>query len=419
MKKLLFFTFVIMVVMGAGNAFAYTVPEDDSNVEFFYVTGPSGDPLGGAEDHTQVLHIDIPEDEQGEVSIGIFDPDTGGDIDLKPNSSSHWDTKTVITISGSDGKIAKKKFDDDDKYNNEFYYFKSFPKTDGEKIGTFYRFTIEITAVSGEDANLFKVDVSPESAGVSSPNITFRLKEAEGSKMCFYPLIPEDIDQIIVSNYDLDHDGGISSLHDPEGGEDYDIEDSLSGQWHDTVVDLSSTHERFLNYNIIKGTQFESHAGLKIADKYGNSIPIYFRKRRLGGCDEFTFDATSSFDPDNQALTYHWDFGDGTVSDEPVVTHRFEQGGDYNVILSVQDTSGLECDTSVASQVVSVNTPPVAALTGPGKACTNQVVTFDASGTTDKTPGQILTTGILVMERVLKEHRSLNPMIKVVPIMFS
>ena len=389
MKKLLFFTFVVVVVLSVTKSFAYTVPEDDSNVEFLYVTGPNGDPLGGAEDHTQVLHIDIPEDEQGAVSIGIFDPDTGGDIDLKPNSSSSWDTKTVITIFGSDGKIAKKKFDDDGKYNNEFYYFKSFPKTDGEKIGNFYRFTLEITAVSGEDANLFKVAVSPGSAGVSSPNITFRLKEAEGSKMYFFPLIPEGIDQIIVSNYDLDHDGGISSFHDPDGGKDYDIEDSLSGQWHDTVVDLSSTHERFLDYRIIKGTQFESHAGIKITDKDGNPIPIYFRKRSLGGCDEFTFDATSSFDPDNQALVYHWDFGDGNVSEEAVVTHRFEQGGDYNVILSVQDSSGLECDTSVASQVVTVNTPPVAALTGPGKACTSQVVTFDASGTTDSTPGQI------------------------------
>jgi PKD repeat protein len=128
---------------------------------------------------------------------------------------------------------------------------------------------------------------------------------------------------------------------------------------------------------------------MKITDKDGNPIPIYFRKGDMGGCNEFTFDATSSFDPDNQALVYHWDFGDGNVSEEAVVTHRFEQGGDFNVILSVQDNSGLECDTAVASQVVSVNTPPVAALTGPGQACTNQVVTFDASGTTDNTPGQI------------------------------
>ena len=289
-------------------------------------------------------------------------------------------------------KFFKKKFKGN-KYNNELYYFDSLPIADGVKVGAYYRFTLEVTAVSGDDANLFKVEVSPESARVSSPNITFRLVEGKDSEMYFYPLIPEGIDQIVVSNYDLDAEGGTSSFHDPHNDMDYDIEESQSGQWHDTVVNLSSTGERFLDYKIVKGIQYWAHAGVRIADKDGNPIPIYFRKKAkpvfLGTCNEFTFDATSSFDPDNQALVYHWDFGDGNVSDEAVVTHRFEQGGDFNVILSVQDNSGLECDTAVASQVVSVNTPPVAALTGPGQACTNQVVTFDASGTTDNTPGQI------------------------------
>lgn len=389
MKKLLLFAFVIAVAMGAVKSFAYTVPEDDTNVEFLYVTGPEGDPLRGAEDHTQVLHIDIPEDAQDAVKIGIFDPDTGGDADARPSSDDPWNTKTVITLSGRDGEIYKKKFKDDDKYNNKFYYFKPLSKTDGEKVGAYYRFTLEVTAVSGEDANLFKVSVSPESAKVSSPNITFRLAIEEDAVMHFYPLVPAGVDQIIVSNYDLDQDGGTSSFRDPDGDKDYEIEDSTSGQWNDTIVTLSSTKERYLDYKIVKGTQYWAHAGIKITDMDGNPIPIYFRKKSMGGCDEFTFDATSSFDPDNQALTYHWDFGDGSASDEPVVTHRFPKGGNYNVTLSVQDNSGLECDTAVSSQVVSVNTPPVAALTGPDKACANQVVAFDASGTTDNTPDQV------------------------------
>jgi len=389
MKRILFFTFVIMVAMGAGNTFAYTVPENDTNVEFLYVTGPEGDPLRGADDHTQVLNIDIPEDEQGEVKIGIYDPGAGGDVDARTNGSNPWDTKTEITLSGRDGEIYKKRFKNDKKYDSKFYYFKTLSKTDGKKIGSFYRFTLVITAVSGDDANLFKVDVSPESAKVSSPNITFRLAAEEGSEMHFYPLLPAGVDQIVVSNYDLDHDGGISSFHDPSNDRDYEVEDSESGQWHDTVVTLSSAQERYLNYRIIKGTQFWAHAGIKITDKDGNPIPIYFRKKSLGGCDEFTFDATSSYDPDNQALAYHWDFGDGTVSDDPIVTHRFPKGGDYNVILSVQDNSGLECDTAVSSQVVRVNTPPVAGFTGPEIACTDQTVTFDAGGTTDNTPDQL------------------------------
>ncbi len=404
MKKLLFYAFVIVVAMGAGKSFAYTVPENDSNVEFLYVYGPEGDSLTGAEDHKQVLYIDIPEDEEDSVKISVYDPDTGGrlydnenpekggDLDGRVSGTNAWDTETKITLTGCKGVKYSKRFLDSE-YNRDFYNFKSLSKTNGEKVGAFYRFTLTISAVSGDDANLFKVKVSPESARVSSPNITFRLLAKQGAKMHFYPLVPEGTGEILVENYDLDHSGGTSILRDPKEGKDYDIGDSASGQWHQTEITLSSTKERFLEYIITKGTQIEAQAGLRISDMNGNPIPIHFRKKAgpvfLGTCNEFTFDATSSFDPDNQALTYHWDFGDGNVSEEPVVTHRFDKGGDFNVVLSVQDNSGLHCDTAVASQVVSVNTPPVAVLSGPGKACANQTVTFDASGTTDNTPGQI------------------------------
>ncbi len=392
MRILLVFAFIVAsVTVGVERSFAYTIPENDSKIEYLYVTGPEGDPLTGAEDHKQVLHIDVPENEQDEVVIGIFDPDTSGNVDARSSGGNPWNTNTEITVSGGEGKIHRKVFKGG-KYDNKFYYFDPLTVTDGEKVGSFYRFTLVLTATTGDDANLFKVDVSPNSAKVSSPNITFRLLPEEGSKMHFYPLIPADTKQIIVENYDLDHDGGVSSLHDPGTDENFEINDSESGQWHDTVVTFSSevhTNERFLDYIITKGTQYEAHAGLRITDADGNPIPIYFRKQDMGGCNEFTFDATSSFDPDNQALTYRWDFGDGNISEEPIVTHRYESGGEYNVILSVQDTSGLDCDTAVSSQVVTVNTPPVADLTGPNTACTNQEVTFDASGSTDNEQSQI------------------------------
>ena len=389
MKKLLFFTFlVVALTVGIERTFAYTIPENNTRVEYLYVTGPGGDPLRGAEDHTQVLHIDVPQNEQGEVKIGIFDPDTSGSNDARPNSSNPWNTDTEVTVSGGSGEIASKVFKGGD-YDNRTYYFDPISVTDGKKIGTFYRFTLVLTATKGDDANLFKVDVSPNSAKVSSPNITFRLLAAEGAKMHFYPLIPAGTNKIIVQNYDLDHDGGTSRLHDPEDGGDYDIDDSESGKWHTTKVTLSSSKQRFLDYVVTKGTQYSAHAGLRITDTNGNPIPIYFRMQDLGGCNEFTFDATSSFDPDNQALTFHWDFADGTTSEEAIVTHRFTSGGDYNVILSVQDNSGLHCDTAVSSQVVTVNTPPICDFTGPSKACTEQTVTFDASGSSDNEQSQL------------------------------
>lgn len=98
-------------------------------------------------------------------------------------------------------------------------------------------------------------------------------------------------------------------------------------------------------------------------------------------CNDFTFDATKSKAMGGQKLNYHWDFGDGTTSDKPVVTHHFEEPGTYNVRLMVTDQSGLPCDTAGTSQMVVVNAPPVAVFNGPDMVCVGSEVTFDASAT--------------------------------------
>src|SRR5882672_6443524 len=50
------------------------------------------------------------------------------------------------------------------------------------------------------------------------------------------------------------------------------------------------------------------------------------------------FDATLSTDPELDNLTYHWDFGDGTTSDEGQPSHVFgDQAGGFTVQLTVSD----------------------------------------------------------------------------------
>jgi probable HAF family extracellular repeat protein len=53
------------------------------------------------------------------------------------------------------------------------------------------------------------------------------------------------------------------------------------------------------------------------------------------------FDASDSTDPDGSALSYHWDFGDGTTSSESSPTHTYETEGSYLVVLTVADEGGL------------------------------------------------------------------------------
>ncbi|WP_315662501.1 ThuA domain-containing protein [Amycolatopsis sp. PS_44_ISF1] len=78
------------------------------------------------------------------------------------------------------------------------------------------------------------------------------------------------------------------------------------------------------------------------------------------------FDPAGTHDPDQDALTYAWDFdGDGTTdSTEPnPLSHTYPANGQYTAKLSVTDATGL---TGAASLVVTVgNTAPVVTLKTP------------------------------------------------------
>lgn len=52
---------------------------------------------------------------------------------------------------------------------------------------------------------------------------------------------------------------------------------------------------------------------------------------------DVTFDASNSSDPDNDLLTYLWDFGDGETSTSAVVTKSFAQTGTFLASLTVND----------------------------------------------------------------------------------
>jgi large repetitive protein len=395
-------TMVLFVLCGAG--FADQVPYENSNVRYFYVFGSDGDPLMGAEDSKLELVIDVPVDGSDDVVIGVFDPNTGGKKDWK-KPTSEWNTTTKFSVYGA-GLLDSEEFGEFG-YDGEYYNFGPYPKTKGKKIGNFYRFKLVAEGVSGDDQNLFKVRVLPNSAEVFSKNITFRLLPTQGDKMYFYPEVPAGMKTVIVKNYDLDVNGGTSTLSVRALSKKYPINDSQSGEWAETVVPISSETGGRLFYTITKATQRYANAGLMITDDKGEALPVYFvkgtppvvkkaapvrkpapRKSELK-CNKFTFDATSSYDVDNQKLSYLWNFGDGQTSTEPVVTHIYDKGGEYTVTLNVKDSSGLPCDSDGTSQKVYVNTPPVASFAAPILVCAQDEVTFDASATTDDAPANL------------------------------
>ena len=53
------------------------------------------------------------------------------------------------------------------------------------------------------------------------------------------------------------------------------------------------------------------------------------------------FDGNKSFDPDNQPLSYRWDFGDGSpVATGPQVSHNYRNPGVYSAKLEVENSNG-------------------------------------------------------------------------------
>jgi chitinase len=68
--------------------------------------------------------------------------------------------------------------------------------------------------------------------------------------------------------------------------------------------------------------------------------------------ERVTFDASSSFDPDGEIVSWEWDFGDGSMGEGEVVDHAFSTPGDFTVVLTVTDDSGAQ---AVASQTVTVD----------------------------------------------------------------
>lgn len=98
---------------------------------------------------------------------------------------------------------------------------------------------------------------------------------------------------------------------------------------------------------------------------------------------EVRFDGTGSFDAENDALNYHWDFGDGVTSDLARPVHIYRKSGKYKVTLTVSDDPQGPCNVSQDSIDVILNHAPIADAGANKACCLGEQVLFDASGSSD------------------------------------
>ena len=97
------------------------------------------------------------------------------------------------------------------------------------------------------------------------------------------------------------------------------------------------------------------------------------------------YDASTTVDPDNDLLTYGWDFGDGTTGSAISGFHTYATAGTYEIELVVTDSNG---NSSALSRSILVtepdNSPPEANFTAaPTSGAAPLLVVFHASASND------------------------------------
>ncbi|HEX7078529.1 MAG TPA: PKD domain-containing protein [Candidatus Eisenbacteria bacterium] len=125
----------------------------------------------------------------------------------------------------------------------------------------------------------------------------------------------------------------------------------------------------------------------KLGDDWRDASGIGTPQAEAGGPyyattgDAVPFHGDGSRDPDGQAITYLWDFGDGAAATGDRPTHAYAAAGHYTAVLTVTGAGGSGSDH--ADVVVSDPHQPVARAGGPYRGRAGTPVHFDGRGSYD------------------------------------
>jgi len=107
---------------------------------------------------------------------------------------------------------------------------------------------------------------------------------------------------------------------------------------------------------------------------------------------DVSMSGAGSSDPDGDALSYAWAYGDGYTGTGATTSHAYAAGGTYNVCLAVTDngTPNMSHTSCTTATVQRVNRAPVASAGGPYTGMAGAVLSMSSAGSSDP-DGDLIT----------------------------
>jgi PKD repeat protein len=153
------------------------------------------------------------------------------------------------------------------------------------------------------------------------------------------------------------HTAGVAALYleaNP-GASPAALRDALYGNATKGIVTSSSTGNNHLLYS------GSGDGGGDVVDPPNSPPSASFTDSCTALSCSFT---DTSSDTDGSIVSWSWDFGDGGTSTEQHPSHNFDEGGTYEVTLTVTDDDGAPSNTASESVTVSDGTtdPPASGI---------------------------------------------------------
>ncbi|GJQ64051.1 MAG: hypothetical protein SCALA702_31040 [Melioribacteraceae bacterium] len=388
---------------------------------FLVTYGPEAETREGDADYSQIIYLKIPSNISDMLFLRVYDADCGGRND---SPFGPYDTETRYRLIGKAGNfnlpslleggglldnidatefLVDTTLAEDPFLDNKWYNLAQFNAAQGKLQDNYYYFKLVITGMTGNDGNVLNVALSNNSKSNDTPpgveilsyEPTIRLPRAGiFAELKFFT--PEDMDSIIVYNFDA---ANAKIDVNTRFRDDLRIKSSGQDEWASGVARFNSLErDRFNAVVFREGNEIPNDATFFLLSPDGNPVPFVipvpaqqpnkhpgpvFTYKVLSDCFSVVFDASESYDPDDNAMNFYWDFGDGKTGEGVRIAHVYEKIDTFNVTLIVEDESGVISNSAITSFIVGLNYSPVANAGNDIVIAPGEAANFNASGSTD------------------------------------